>query len=130
MTLIAPDLPVPECLDPGIRPYVEALMDQGVETFESCESGEGHCFAEPTIRFHGQREEGFRALAAALEVGLPVAAIRRVWRIIDGEPTGPDWEMTFWRAAPVEHPGPSQHEPTDAGANPDRQVGEGVSGRG
>jgi hypothetical protein len=67
----------PEGLDAGIAPYVEILRTAGVETFESCQGGEGHCFPEPTIRFAGQRSEGFRALAVALDYGLPVRAIRR-----------------------------------------------------
>lgn len=86
-------------LDPGIRPYVEALNQAGVETFESCEGGEGHCYPRPTIRFHGHRSEGFRALAVALQHDFPVADLRRTWPLIDGEPTGPHWEMTFWRTA-------------------------------
>jgi hypothetical protein len=86
-------------LDAGIAPYVEILRTAGVETFESCQGGEGHCFPEPTIRFAGQRSEGFRALAVALDYGLPVRAIRRYWAVNDGEPCGPDWEMAFWRPA-------------------------------
>ena len=50
---------------------------------------------EPTVRFHGEHSEGFRALAIALQRGLPVLDLRRYWAIIDGEPTGPYWELTF-----------------------------------
>lgn len=83
-------------LDAGIRVAVEALVQAGVETFESCEGGTGHAYPEPTIRFHGGRSEGFRALAAAMQAGLRVAALRRVWPVRDGEPTGPWWELTFY----------------------------------
>jgi hypothetical protein len=31
-------------LDPGIRRYVEVLNEAGVETFESCQGGEGHAY--------------------------------------------------------------------------------------
>jgi hypothetical protein len=86
-------------LDPGIRRYVELLNEAGVETFESCEGGEGHAFPRPTVCFHGERAEGFRAVAVALQNALPVAELRRAWSIIDGEPTGPHWEMTFARHA-------------------------------
>lgn len=86
-------------LDPGIAPFVEALRADAVETFESCEGGDGHAYPEPTVRFHGDRSEGFRALAAAQSMGLPVAALRRVWPILDDEPTGPWWELTFSRLA-------------------------------
>jgi len=82
-------------LDEGIRQYVESLTDAGVETYESCEGGPGHAYAEPTIRFHGDKAEGLRALAAALQRGLPVTALRRIWTLIDGEPTGPYWELVF-----------------------------------
>lgn len=82
-------------LNPGIRNFVHVLAKGGVETFESCEGGSGHAYTEPTIRFHGDRSAGFRALALALEHDLPVAALRRTWPILDGEPTGPWWEMTF-----------------------------------
>jgi hypothetical protein len=84
-------------LDPGIAPYVDVLRAAGVETFESCEGGEGHAFPQPTIRFAGGHEEGFRALAVALRHGFPVKTIRRYWTVRDGEPHGPDWEMTFRR---------------------------------
>lgn len=83
-------------LDSGIRRAVEVLVKAGVETFESCEGGPGHAYSEPTIRFHGDRSEGLRALAVALQNDLPVAALRRTWNIVNGEPTGPIWEIVFW----------------------------------
>lgn len=86
-------------LDAGIRPYVETLRAYGIETFESCEGGEGHAFPEPTVRFHGQRGEGFRALALALEHAFPVKSLRRAWSVEDGEPVGPAWELTFYERA-------------------------------
>jgi hypothetical protein len=89
-------LPIPG-LDAGIALAVNTLREYGVETFESCEGGEGHSYPEATVRFHGQPEEGFRAYAAAVERGLPVKDLRRVWWVVDGELTGPFWEMTFGR---------------------------------
>jgi hypothetical protein len=82
-------------LDPGIEQAVLTLIDAGVETFESCEGGHGHAYPEPTVRFHGDTSEGFRALAAAMKAGLVVGELRRVWPVNDGEPTGPWWELTF-----------------------------------
>jgi len=82
-------------LDPGIVEAVRVLWEAGIETFESCEGGLGHSYAEPTVRFHGYQGDGFRALAAAFEAGLPVVELRRVWPVIEGEPTGPWWELTF-----------------------------------
>lgn len=74
---------------------MNTLRAEGIETFESCEGGEGHAYPEPTIRFHGDRAEGFRALSVALAASLPVDALRRIWILIDDEPTGPHWELTF-----------------------------------
>jgi len=36
-----------------------------------------------------------RDLAVALQHALPVTDLRRVWSIEDGEPVGPNWELTF-----------------------------------
>jgi hypothetical protein len=86
-------------LDPGIKRYVEILNEHGIETFESCEGGPDHAYPKPTIRFLGARDVGFKALGIALMYALPVADVRRTWPVIDGEPTGPYWEMTFFKRA-------------------------------
>ena len=91
-------------LDLGIAHAVAILTAAGVETFESCEGGQGHTFPEPTVRFHGYRDEGFRALAIALQSGLRVSALRRIWDVIDGEPTGPHWEIVFTSAVSARTP--------------------------
>lgn len=83
-------------LDPGIRSVVALLDEAGIETFESCQGGDGHASYEPTVRFYGERGEGFRALAVAARHGLPVRELRRYWQINrQCEPEGPHWEMTF-----------------------------------
>lgn len=90
-------------LDPGIENAVRVLREADVETFESCQGGEGHAFAEPTVRFGGDDAEGFRVLAVATQAELPVASLRRVWVMQDGEPVGPEWELVFYSETP---PGP------------------------
>ena len=87
--------PVIEGLDAGIAPVVELLRRHGIETFESCQGGKGHAFFEPTIRFSGTRSKGYHAVTMLMEHGLPVADLRRYWTVIDGELTGPEWEVTF-----------------------------------
>lgn len=82
-------------LDKGIEKEVNILFSNGIETFESCEGGEKHPYPVPTIRFHGDNTEGFKAFAIAMQNGLDVVSLRRVWETIDGELTGPWWEMTF-----------------------------------
>lgn len=42
--------PIFEPLDPGIAPIVELLRQNGIDTFASCEGGEGHMFSLPTVR--------------------------------------------------------------------------------
>lgn len=91
MTLTIEDLG----LDHGIAYAVRALREADVETFESCKGGEGHAYTVPTVRFHGDNSEGFRALAVAMRAQLRVAELRRVWAMQDEEPTGPWWELTF-----------------------------------
>lgn len=89
-------------MDAGIAPYVHILRREGIETYESCEGGVGHCFPEPTIRFCGGKAEGFRAFAIAAAHGLPVLSVRRIWTVDDGELTGPVWEIVFRQKAPPE----------------------------
>ena len=85
-------------LDPGIVEAVRVLREAGVETYESCEGGEGHSYPEPTVRFYGGRYAGWQALAAAQIARLPVWALRRFWSVEDGEPVGPHWEIVFREA--------------------------------
>lgn len=88
--------PIPGALDAGIRRAVEQLQAAGIETFESCEGGAGHAYTEPTVRFHGTPEAGWRAMAVCLANGLPILCLRRVWYVLDtNEPSGPDWEVVF-----------------------------------
>lgn len=82
-------------LDSGIREAVLILRQGGVETFESCEGGQGHSFPEPTIRFHGNSWAGYHAFSVAMEHGLPVSELRRAYAVLDTQLDGPWWEMTF-----------------------------------
>jgi hypothetical protein len=82
-------------LDAGIVEAVVKLREGGIETFESCEGGDGHAFFEPTVRFHGDSAEGIRAVSVALASGLCPFELRRVWTLINDEITGPCWELTF-----------------------------------
>ena len=82
-------------LDAGIRRYVLLLRAGGVETFESCQGGEGHAFAEPTVRFHGGSAQAYRAFAVAMENGLPVLHLKMSYSVDKGILTGPWWEIVF-----------------------------------
>jgi hypothetical protein len=83
-------------IDLGIVRQVKVLMDSGIETFESCQGGEGHAMSRPTVRFHGGADAGWRALSTCITFDLPVLALHRSWDVTPtGEPTGPYWEIVF-----------------------------------
>lgn len=82
-------------LDDGIKPIVLLLQQHSVETFESCQGGIGHCFPEPTIRFHGDKFEGVRVAHICLKNALPIQQIRRAFDVYDDELHQPFWEVTF-----------------------------------
>jgi len=88
-------------IDHGVRRYVLILRAEGIETFESCQGGDGHAYPEPTIRFHGNAFEGYKAFAIAMTYGLPVAGVRQAYSVEAQRLTGPWWEMTFRTTDPT-----------------------------
>lgn len=82
-------------LDTGIAPVVHFLNEFGFETFESCEGGEGHAYPYPTVRFHGDIGMGFRVFGLLRDRAIPMMHLARLWQVIDGEPIGPYWEISF-----------------------------------
>jgi hypothetical protein len=87
-------------LDEGIREIVLALIAHGVDTYESCQGGEGHGSPVPFVRFEGGLSEGPRAFSVAVAYGLPVANLMRVWSVDHDMLHGPWWEMTFIPSRP------------------------------
>lgn len=72
------------------------LRAGGVETFESCEGGDGHSYPEPTVKFVGGPYAGWLAMSICLANGLPVTTLRRTWDVLYGnDVTGPYWEVVF-----------------------------------
>lgn len=88
-----PEVDLP--LDPGIRYAVLVLRAGGVETFESCEGGDGHPCPEPFVKFDGSAWAGYHAFAVAMEHGLPVLTLQRVHDVNDGQLVGPWWVLVF-----------------------------------
>lgn len=98
-------------VDPGIQKAVIILNMFNIMTLQSCEGHKDvdgdnpnlflneskHIYCEPTVDFDGTINDGFKVFALMREHGLDVSSFRREWRIIDGEPTGPIWSMTFRR---------------------------------
>lgn len=89
-------------IDVGIVAAVKALRDAGFDTFEACEGGEGHAYAEPTVRFEGDDAAGMRALAVLAH--FPARRVSRSWSVSEledrraaGQPAPPPfWEVTFY----------------------------------
>ncbi len=90
-------------LDPGIERAVIILKHYGVETYQSCQGGAGHAAPEPTVFFHGSHAAGLRALSIALEHGMPVKCLRRVWDmdVMDNDIEGPHNELVFSEYVPL-----------------------------
>lgn len=84
-------------IDLGIIRAVKILRDAGFSTIESCEGGEGHAYAEPTIKFDGTRATGWAVASKLMEFGLPLRRIGQMWSFTEGVPTGPRWFVTFRR---------------------------------
>ena len=74
---------------------VSALLRNGIQTYESCQSGQGHVYTQPAVRFHGSYCDGLKALGIMLDCGFRVMELRRVWSMVDNELHGPTWELTF-----------------------------------
>lgn len=54
-------------IDEGILPVVMVLNDAGFDTFSSCQGGEGHAFASPTVRI--KLPASARGMAVEAEIG-------------------------------------------------------------
>jgi len=80
-------------LDDGIALAVRVLMENGVETFESCQGGSGHCFQYPTIRFFGDKTEGYKAFDVLAKKGFRVISLQRAWPIENNEIGAPYWQL-------------------------------------
>ena len=87
-------------LDPGVRPYVETLRANGIETIESCEGGDNHYSDRPWIRFRGESfTDGLKSVAIALDHAMPLFQLKRVWNVSEDNLVGPDWELSFFNKA-------------------------------
>ncbi len=86
-----------EDIDPGIREAVAILNWHGIQTCQSCHGGPDHSYPEPTVDFIGSQSSALRALAAAIEYGLPVMTLRHAWHLGrgDGMPFEDVWQLVF-----------------------------------
>ena len=90
-------------LDYGIERAVLILRSHGIQTIESCQGGKGHSYMEPTVTFHGGFAEGMNALGIALQHGMPVSEIRKVWGVSEGEIyEAPEMQIVFFEHVPLD----------------------------
>ena len=59
----------------GIRDAVLILRAGGVETFESCETGDSHSFLEPPVRFPGDSWVGYPIALANAPIASPIRPV-------------------------------------------------------
>ena len=83
--------------DPGMRDAIKLLRDNGIDVLDSFVP-DSDATGAPTIRFQGNAWAGYKAFAIAMESGLSVGRIQRVWGATDGQIEGPWWEITFHTA--------------------------------
>lgn len=81
-----------EPLDVGIIRIVRILKEEGIETQQSCEGGEGHSYDWPSVDVSGQP---WRALDLCNTYGLPVHQISELHRIEQGNPVEHFWRLEF-----------------------------------
>ena len=91
-------------LDPGIAEAVRVLRAAGIATSQSCEGGDGHAISEPVIEFGGDFAEALRAVAVAVDNGLPVQELRHVWHVRFHTIEGPWWALTLRTGAVPDDP--------------------------
>lgn len=84
-------------LDPGIRAAVLAMRAAGIDTFASCDGGEGHAWPEPGVRWRGPEWQRYVAARATSEAGYKVKEVRQVWYADEGTlRQEPLWEIIFY----------------------------------
>ena len=94
----------PGDLDPGIADAVHVLRAAGINTSQSCEGGDGHTRSEPIVEFRGDFAEALRAVAAAVDNGIPIQELRRVWHVRFHTIEGPWWALSLRPGAVPDDP--------------------------
>lgn len=82
-------------LDPGIRRTVCYLRDHEIDTFESCQGGEGHSWPHPCVHFQGDENAGLWVVWLLEHAGTHVRWLSRTWDLDHGLPRSPYWEVVL-----------------------------------
>ncbi len=98
-------------VDKGISRYVDIFLNNGIETYQSCQGGPGHCYSMPTIEFYGNIGTGWKVLQICLDFELPIVMLSQFWDIKDNQPIGPYWRVEF--KPPKKYLGKGKYESGD-----------------
>ena len=88
-------------IDPEIAAAVHALADYEIDTFSSCQAGEGHPCTMPEILFHGDEAAGLYAVWLLEAQGFRVWELSRHWDLDHGLPRQPFWRVTLRTLEPM-----------------------------
>jgi hypothetical protein len=93
---------VPWCyIDPEIAPALHALADYGIDTFASCQGGEGHASFMPEILFYGDENAGLYAVWLLEAAGFRVWELSRHWDLDHSLPRQPWWRVAMRSLKPM-----------------------------
>jgi hypothetical protein len=88
-------------IDPDIAPALHALADYEIDTFSSCQGGDGHAHLMPVILFHGDENAGLYAVWLLEAAGFRVWELSRRWSLDHGMPRQPYWEVVMRSLEPM-----------------------------
>lgn len=97
-----PDYEVPwDDIDPEIAAALHALADYEIDTFSSCQGGDGHGGGMPEILFGGDENAGLYAVWLLEAAGFRVWELSRHWDLDHGLPRRPFWRVTLRTLEPA-----------------------------
>lgn len=88
-------------IDPEIAAALHALADYGIDTFSSCQGGEGHTCGMPEILFLGDDHAGLYAVWLLEAAGFRVWELSRHWDLDFGLPRAPFWRVAMRSLKPM-----------------------------
>lgn len=88
-------------VDPEIAAALHALADYEIDTFSSCQGGDGHTCLMPEILFHGDENAGLYAVWLLEAGGFRVWDLSRHWDLDHGLPRVPFWRVRMRSLEPM-----------------------------
>lgn len=88
-------------IDPDVAAALHALADYEIDTFSSCQGGEGHACVLPEILFLGDENAGLYAVWLLEAQGFRVWEVSRHWGLDFGQPRTPFWRVKLRSLEPM-----------------------------